>query len=476
MTSAIAIRAENEDNPFFDESLEILDPDGFTDSCSSLISTYCYGDEEEQVYVKLAHFTVREFLVSDVVRRGTCADFFMESKLSHSVLAKSCLAYFHYAVQSADSGLWISHPLARYAGRFWHVHKDLSQESWQSFGLESVLLDLFDEEGLYFGEWSKVANVDRPWLREESGVILYYTPLYYASFCGLTQVVKALLDKGASPNLPSGLYYHPLQAASRNGQLEIVQSLLGANADVNAEGGALATALGTAAASGHLDVAIRLLEAGADVNSPGPWESSGQRSDPLFLAVANGHSSICEVLLRYGAKDYHHMKGKPPSALVVAVESGRLDIVKTLLGCEHIRNERTIKDGCSGLIRPIQSGITAAQYQAAAGGHVGILRELLAHGIAKDEALRYAARAGDEKLVQQYLDEGVSVDSHARVSDHPIALQSAAAGGHASVVRELLSHGADPNLESGSSTPLGGCSIYREFRDRPNPNCPQAQR
>ncbi|RDK38108.1 hypothetical protein M752DRAFT_307933 [Aspergillus phoenicis ATCC 13157] len=125
-----------------------------------------------------------------------------------------------------------------------------------------------------------------------------------------------------------------------------------------------------------------------------------------FSLLRGGHLPVCEALHNHGAGDYHHMKGDPPSALVVAVWGGRLDIVKTLLGS-------------------VQSGITAAQYQAAAGGHIDILRELLAHGITRDEALRYAARAGDEKLVRHYLDEGLSLDSHAQVSDHPIALQSA---------------------------------------------------
>ncbi|KAI2864964.1 hypothetical protein CBS147321_7110 [Aspergillus niger] len=238
------------------------------------------------------------------------------------------------------------------------------------------------------------------------------------------------------------------------GHLEIVHLLIEATAEVNAKGGALSTALGAAAAQGHLDVAVTLLEAGANVNYPNPRVFSGQRSDPLFLAVARGHLPVCEVLLNYGAEDYHHFKGDPPSALVVAVCSGRLDIVKTLLGCERITTARSMKHRKPAVIRSVQSGITAAQYQAAAGGHVEILRELLAYEITPDEALRYAARAGDEKLVRQYLDEGLSVDSHAQVSDHPIALQSAIIGGHTAIVHELLSRGADPNLESSFSTPL----------------------
>ncbi|GJP92688.1 MOSC domain protein [Aspergillus niger] len=457
VTSAIAINVDREHTPCIDEDLELLDPESFIDSCSSLVSTYCDGDETkgtQDVYIKLAHFTVREFLTSDAILGGTCSDFFMDIRLSHAFLASCSLAYFHHAVQSAAGDLWIYHPLARYAGHFWYEHKELSQGAWQSFELESILLDLFDEDGPYFRLWTKVANVDRPWLPDELSDTNDSTALYYSSYCGLTRVVKAVLDKGASPNVSGGLYYRPLQAAACMGHLEIVQLLIEATAEVNAKGGALSTALGAAAAQGHLDVAVTLLEAGANVNYPNPRVFSGQRSDPLFFAVARGHLPVCEALLNYGAEDYHHFNGDPPSALVVAVCSGRLDIVRKLLGCERITTARSMKHRKPSVIRSVQSGITAAQYQAAAGGHVEILRELLAHGITPDEALRYAARAGDEKLVRQYLDEGLSVDSHAQVSDHPIALQSAIIGGHTAIVHELLSRGADPNLESSFSTPL----------------------
>lgn len=388
VTSAIAINVDREHTPSIDEDLELLDPESFIDSCSSLVSTYCGGDETkgtQDVYIKLAHFTVREFLTSDAILGSSCSDFFMDIRLSHAFLASCSLAYFHHAVQSAAGNLWIYHPLARYAGHFWYEHKEISQGAWQSFELESILLDLFDEDGPYFRLWTKVANVDRPWLPDELSDTNDSTALYYSSYCGLTRVVKAVLDKGASPNVSGGLYYRPLQAAACMGHLEILQLLIEATAEVNAKGGALSTALGAAAAQGHLDVAVTLLEAGANVNYPNPRVFSGQRSDPLFLAVARGHLPVCEVLLNYGAEDYHHFKGDLPSALVVAVCSGRLDIVKTLLGCERITTARSIKHRKPAVIRFVQSGITAAQYQAAAGGHVEILRELLAHGITPDE-------------------------------------------------------------------------------------------
>ncbi|KAK7423870.1 hypothetical protein QQX98_000741 [Neonectria punicea] len=173
---------------------------------------------------------------------------------------------------------------------------------------------------------------------------------------------------------------------------------------------------------------------------------------PLFLAVNHGHLEVVELLLEHGARDVFQMKATPRSALQAAAISGRLDIVKAMLKHQRVLDTNTWT--CNGVIRPAESGISASQHAAAAVGHIDILRELLEYGISKEETLRYAAMAGDKALVIETLDQGISINAPGTTSDHPVALQSAAKGGHVDIVQELLSRGADPNDDSGYSSPL----------------------
>lgn len=120
---------------FYDGHPELLDSARFLDSCSSLISTYYeYKDSAGSVdcYVKLAHFTVKEFPISDAVWAGSCLEFAMEKRLAHACLSKSCLAYFHGAVLAAVDDVWGPNLLARYVAHFWTRHKELSDEEWVS--------------------------------------------------------------------------------------------------------------------------------------------------------------------------------------------------------------------------------------------------------------------------------------------------------------------------------------------------------
>ena len=461
MASAITINADGTDVPFVDEYLELFDPDGFVDSLSSLVSTYRDIQDStgcEVVYVKVAHFTVREFLTSQAARIDSCLFFAMDAELTHACLAKSCLAYFHQFVQSpVDDEAPNLGSLASYAGYFWFRHKSQSGKEDQTFetSLLSTLADLFDEEKPFFRNWLQACNIDRPWLGEGSEKSTDYSPLYCAAYYGLARVVEALLNKGVSPNQPGGLYGTPLQAAASNGNLLLVKTLLSAGADVDADGGVFDSALGAASAKGHIEVAEALIEAGASLGySKIEWSRSGGRYDPLYLSVVNGHLAVCELLLDHGARDYYHMKGMPPSAVQAAASSGRIDILRALLRRDRIRDANGPGAGSAGVIRLARNGINASQHRAAALGHIDVLRELLAYGISEEEALRYAARAGDETLVLQYLDQGVQIDSTGESSDHPRALQSAAKGGHLSLVRELLSRGADLNLESSYSTAI----------------------
>lgn len=450
--------------PFFDEHLELLDPDGFLDSFSSLVTTYRDSYDPsgyQEVYVKLAHFTVREYLSSGAIRNSPCSNFYTEAKLAHACLARSCLAYFHYAIKAQVDDpdilddIMALDPLIIYAGHFWIKHKRLSDGDGgfeQSF--RSTLLDIFDVRKPYYEIWLKVANIDRPWLKQESHNSADYSPLYCAAYVGLSHVTATLLQRGADPDATGGIYGNALQAASFNGHLQVVRELLRAKVDVDAECGACGSALAAAAARGHTEIARELIGAGASVIERQRWRRHGQRLDPLYQAVIGGHLAVCELLLEHGAEDFYHMKGKPPSALQASVTTGRLDIVKTLLKYKQIRAANDPSAGCSALIRPVTSGFAASQYDAAVRGQIDILRELLAYGIETDEAFRYAARAGDEALVLEHLDKGVDIDSHGSVSDHPRALQSAALGGHLYLVRHLLARGADPNLVSDYSTAM----------------------
>jgi ankyrin repeat protein len=447
------------------------------DSCSSLISTYYDTDSTGNldIYVKLSHSTVREFLLSGALQ----TEFAFNNNVAHSCLARLCLEYFHAAVQSSTEGK----PLARYAGHYWARHHQLSGQPEIPRELHSALSDLFDEEKPYYQAWLKVANVDRPWLGDELNESLDYTPLYCAVYYNFVGVMKALLDKGMSPNDTSGLYGGPLVVAALHGHLETVNVLLSAGAGLptetgvcgtalgaeskghielalrlmgpgavsktdSEETGVCGTALGAAAAKGHIEVVLKLLESGASVHVPHPSSRSRRHSrlDPLYLAVTNGQLHVCKVLLQHGAEDYYYWREEMPSALGVAARSGRLDIVKALLAHERIREAN-----CRIRTR---SGMTQIQWYAASLGHGDILRELLPYDISKEKTLNYAITAGDTALFLEYLDQ---VNSEDRITE---TLQLAAKEGQIAIVRELLSRGVDPSKEIRSVETIN-CAVRR---------------
>lgn len=456
------MNVDDETVPFFDENLELLDLDGFLDSCSSLVSTYCVRDAEgdEIPYVKLAHYTVKEFLGSDAVRDGSLGNFAMEKGLAHSHLAASCLAYFHHAVLSTEDYYWNSKSLANYAGFFWMKHDSMSDGKSNLQSLSSIVLDLFDAQKPFFKRWMEVTSVDRPWLDEDATKPDDYTPMYCAAYTGLDWVVKALLEQGAPADEKSGLYSLPLHAAAVRGHLSTVKVMIAAKVDVMAKGGLHGFAISAASANGHTEVVKELLAAGA---SPLCWDSWSrwQNCDALYLAANNGYIEVCELLLKHGAEDNWHMKSRPGSALHAAVQSGRLDIVKMMLRYQKVKGPNDYAH--PAIIVAASGGLAASRYSAAAAGDIDMLRELASYGISKDQLLRYAATAGDKAQVLEMLDQGINVDKTGPYSDHPKALQGAARAGHVEIVKELLKRGADPNSEEDYSSPLNAAVESQNF-------------
>lgn len=124
---------------------------------------------------------------------------------------------------------------------------------------------------------------------------ILHTPLTYATEQGNVEIVAALLEVGANPNIKGPGGKAPLEYADKP---EIVASLLAAKADPNLESDSGTTPLIRAIQYGELGTVEALLKAGAKVDRA---DSSG--SLPIQVANNYGKSDVVELLKRYGAKE-----------------------------------------------------------------------------------------------------------------------------------------------------------------------------
>jgi ankyrin repeat protein len=500
LADAIAINVEDQDEPFFDAHLELFDMEAFLDSCSSLLTMYRNVEDtkhDQKAFIRFAHFSVLEFLRSDALNENTQAKLTLEGGHLHSMLAKSCLVYIHHFSADDADDTAPQPAFMPYAASSWLKHKQLSRdEHWASPSAQQMLQVMFDADSSNYSSWLKYTSIDKPWRADNwtshswdaatqqvkitrSRPYKRPTPIYCAAYAGLTNVATKLLESGADPNVKCGIYAYALQAAAALGHADIVKHLVAAGADVDADGGKCGSAIAAASTAGHAAIVRILLEAGAKPQRR-RHRLSDRTDDPLFMAAIGGHADVVNLLLDHGVEDWHEMKGRPCTALSAAIQTGRLDIVRAMLKHERIRF--TNGSAISGIIRPQSSGLNQGLHYAASLGHKDILREL-AHKLTDAEMLRYAARAGDESLLSDAMARLTSIEEEGKTADHPRALQSAAMGGHLSIVKKLLASGADPNLISGHSMALdasvhgGNLDIARTLieagsnvdNDRPRP-------
>jgi hypothetical protein len=254
----------------------LIDPLDVLKICRSLIATataepsssggWNYPSRSAREVVVLAHYSVKEYLISERIRKGPAARYSMQPANCNEFIAKSCLGYLlqfqesgHLSNKCAEES-----KLARYSAEFWITHAQAASQKAEA--LNRLIMKHFSAGNGAYLNWIRIHNPDRPWDDNyERKLEEVPTPLYYASLSGLTEIVRLLTfeDEGADVNAQGGGFGNALQAASSGGHTAIVELLLGKGADVNAPGGHFGNALQAASSEGHTAIVELLLSKGA---------------------------------------------------------------------------------------------------------------------------------------------------------------------------------------------------------------------
>ena len=298
VAEVVAIDIERE--PAFDRDEVLEDPLEALNICSSLITVnkeYRTRGPPRQI-AALAHYSVKEYLVSKRIWTGKAAKYSMQGTICHEAISTACLHYllqFQQPELAPDSFLEVF-KLARYSAEAWVSHLRKTED--QSMDTSCVAVRLLTKGTPAYLNWIRLYNPETPWREPDFSrrPERIQEPLYYAGLSGLGKVVKLLLDAGADVNAQGGVYGNALQAASYGGDEQVMKLLLDAGADVNAQGGDYGNALQAASHGGHEQVMKLLLNAGADVNAQG-----GVYGNALQAALYGGHEQVMKLLLDAGA-------------------------------------------------------------------------------------------------------------------------------------------------------------------------------
>uniref|UniRef100_A0A1I8BLY7 ANK_REP_REGION domain-containing protein n=1 Tax=Meloidogyne hapla TaxID=6305 RepID=A0A1I8BLY7_MELHA len=276
-----------------------------------------------------------------------------------------------------------------------------------------------------------------------------WTALLNASHHGFADVVRTLLNAGASIENPDLMGWTSLMWACYKNRPEVVDVLIEFKAHVNIVGEEDGlTPLIIASGRGFVELVPKLLEAGAQVNTSDKFGSTA-----LIWAARKGHLQIVQYLLNSGAElDAVGMQAS--SALMLATRGNYISVVEALLAREPNVN---IVDynGLSAL------GIAARE------GYTEIAASLLQSGAFVNTVDRFgnsilanAVRSGNINLVRMLLER--HADVNAKDSEGRTPLHLAIDKNYSDIVLALLEK--KPNLELKNRD--GDTALLRAIKNR----------
>lgn len=327
-------------DPPFSPKERFQDPQNVFQILSSLITVSSYEDQDcmshldtadvagPMVTVILAHFSVKEYLISDRIHQSPAKHFAASDPIAHWFIAKCCLMYILYYSSSdlkteSRTDLF-AFPLLEYASTYWYAHIKLAPCEQQKMLNPLVLKLLLSNSAL--SSWLPVHNPTAPTVKPFERFEDVTIPLFYVSDMGLPLIVQELLADGWDLNAVSRWHETPLHRAVIRGYEDVVQILLKHGAEVNATDEIGWTPLHLAALHSYEPIACLVVENGAQVDAT----TEDLNQTPLHWAAFNENGPLLEFLLGCGA-DINAKNIYGESALHYAAASNCQSILQQLL-------------------------------------------------------------------------------------------------------------------------------------------------
>src|SRR6267142_2611209 len=466
--------------PKYREDWRLEDPvEAVLSTCSTLLALV--NVDGSQV-IQFSHFSVKEFLTSSrfAEKGDTISRHYHISMIpAHTLVAQACLGILLYLDGNITRDGLDKFPLAKYAAEHWFEHarfEDVSQSTVEG------MKEFFDESKPHLAVWLWIYDPTvAPWVRGELAKVQVPvaprgTPLHYAAFCGLRNIVKVLVT-GQLQDLNSRRFKDgstPLHLVLREGHVEVAQFLVEHGADAIAQDNDGSTPLHWTSSRGHIELAQFLIQHGADAtaqnrngSTPLHWASSKGHielaqflvqhsadataqnkngSTPLHRASSEGHIELAQFLVQHGADATAQNKnGSTP--LHWASSEGHIELAQFLV--QH-GADATAQDNDG----------TTPLHRASSEGHIELARFLIQHGAdatAQNKngstPLHRASSEGHIELAQFLVQH--SADATAQNKNGSTPLHRASSEGHIELARFLIQHGADATAQNkNGSTPL----------------------
>ena len=447
--------------PTFHEDWRLEDPvEAVLSTCSTLLS---FVKVEKSHVVHFSHFSVKEYLTSTRLAQKhdpISSRYHVSLPPAHTLVAQACLGILLHLDKDITRDILPEFPLAEYAAKCWFEHARFEGVSQNAF---EGMNQLFDWTKPHLAIWLWIYGPTVPsWERSEPAApsTPHGTPLHYAAFCGLYDVVEFLVvEHSQDVNFRSSTGQEtPLHLTARAGHVEVARLLIELGADAAAQDKGGWTPLHRTSEAGDMDMARFLIEHGADATA-----RDKEGSTPLHETSIRGHVDLVRLLIEYGV-DVTARDNDARTPLHRESRAGHVEVAWLLIehGADVVAQDKY-------RITPL--------HRASEGSHVDLAWLLIDRGAdatAQDDRgrtpLHLATSIHHVDLARLLIEHGA--DAAAKTKDGRAPLHGACERVNVELARLLIEHGADAAVQSSDGTSLlhwasclGGVDLVRLLID-----------